>query len=202
MDTNQAAEHIQVIRTLMERSALYRRALAPIMTFVGALGITAGLVGWLLNIESVRGFVLYWFGIAAVAITGSLLLSRRQALKHREPFWSPPTRRIAQSVLPGFSLGILLGIEMLYINQGGIHLAIALWTCLYGLALHSAGFAISRGIRILGWLYCVFGCVLLIWYTGWFLAVPADLLMGSIFGCLQLAAGIYLYFTEKSGNES
>ena len=33
MEPNWAAEHLQVIRTLMERSALYRRALAPIMSF-------------------------------------------------------------------------------------------------------------------------------------------------------------------------
>ena len=38
METNWAAEHLQVIRTLMERSAVYRRALAPIMTFNGAIG--------------------------------------------------------------------------------------------------------------------------------------------------------------------
>jgi hypothetical protein len=36
MDTNWAAEHLQTIRTLMERSALYRRALAPIMLCAGA----------------------------------------------------------------------------------------------------------------------------------------------------------------------
>src|SRR5438132_963526 len=43
MDTNWAAEHLQVIRTLMERSAVYRRALAPVMILNGVLG-TAGWI--------------------------------------------------------------------------------------------------------------------------------------------------------------
>jgi hypothetical protein len=52
METNNAAENLQVIRTLMERSALYRRALAPIMTWCGAWGIIAGLVGWKWDLNS------------------------------------------------------------------------------------------------------------------------------------------------------
>ncbi|MDB6016752.1 MAG: hypothetical protein JWR19_1241, partial [Pedosphaera sp.] len=32
MKSDWAAEHLQTIRTLMERSAIYRRALAPVMT--------------------------------------------------------------------------------------------------------------------------------------------------------------------------
>ena len=37
-----AEENLQTIRTLMERSAVYRRALAPIMLFAGALGVIGG----------------------------------------------------------------------------------------------------------------------------------------------------------------
>jgi len=48
MESNAAAEHIQVIRTLMERAAVYRRALAPVMIFNGVLGILAGAFGWLM----------------------------------------------------------------------------------------------------------------------------------------------------------
>jgi len=45
MESNQAAEHLQVIRTLMERAALYRRTLAPIMLCAGTLGLLAGAGG-------------------------------------------------------------------------------------------------------------------------------------------------------------
>jgi len=40
-----AEENLIVIRTLMERSAVYRRALAPVMGLVGATGIAAGAAG-------------------------------------------------------------------------------------------------------------------------------------------------------------
>ena len=74
MDNHWAVENLQTIRTLMERSAVYRRALAPIMIFVGTVGIVGGLVGWLLP--------LGLFGLggclakgadqqAAVSLTGS-----------------------------------------------------------------------------------------------------------------------------------
>src|SRR5215467_12490725 len=109
MESNWAAEHLQVIRTLMERSALYRRSLAPIMTYNGAVGTIAAIVGWSCKIDSPRGFILFWACVAAIAMAGSFLLVRRQALKAGESFWSPPTRRITQATLPGLAAGMLIG---------------------------------------------------------------------------------------------
>src|SRR5438045_4364587 len=81
MDPNWAAEHLQVIRTLMERSALYRRALAPIMIFNGVVGTVGGVLGSWLNFQSTQGFIAFWAGAAFLALAGSFLLVRRQALK-------------------------------------------------------------------------------------------------------------------------
>ena len=47
MDSNWASEQLQTIRTLMERSAIYRRALAPIMLVAGAAGVVAAGIGLL-----------------------------------------------------------------------------------------------------------------------------------------------------------
>src|SRR5437588_4347597 len=110
MESNWAAEHLQVIRTLMERSAVYRRALAPIMIFVGLLGVAGGTAGWALGIRSKPGFIGYWSGVGLLALVGSFLLVRRQALKEAEPFWSPPTRRIAQALLPPLFTGSIAGL--------------------------------------------------------------------------------------------
>ena len=97
MESNWAAEHLQVIRTLMERSALYRRALAPIMLLTGAVGLAAAGVGIWTRIDSPRGFIGYWLAVSLVPLIGAFLLVRRQALRDSEPFWSPPTRRVARS---------------------------------------------------------------------------------------------------------
>jgi len=211
METNWASENLQTIRTLMERSALYRRALAPIMTFCGVVGIVTGIAGWQLQITSDRGFVLFWNGVAAAVLLGSLLLVRRQALKDAEPFWSLPTRRVAQAMLPPLAVGMFVGIAMAFgIESRGDpmlqNVLTMVWAWFYGCALHSAGFFISRGIRILGGIFITVGCLLLlnVICSEQFKSVTLQphLLMAGVFGGLHLASGIYLYFTEKRGNES
>src|SRR5688572_6075358 len=105
MERNQAAENLQVIRTLMERSAVYRRALAPIMLFAGGAGVVGAAVGIALRLESMRLFSTYWLGVAIFVVAGAFLITRRQAFKDHEPFWSPPTRRVTQALLPPLTAG-------------------------------------------------------------------------------------------------
>jgi hypothetical protein len=206
MQTNWAEENLQTIRTLMERSALYRRALAPIMFYCGGLGLAGGVAAWGLHLDSVRGFILFWAGAAVVAQVGAFLLVRRQALKDSEPFWSPPTRRVAQALFPPFFIGALLGAVFV---SGGIRVPIQpvlvlAWSWLYGCALYSAGFFMPRGIRLLGWLFIAAGAGLLarlVWGDARS-TPPPHLLMAGIFGGLHLAYGLYLYFTEKRANPS
>ena len=208
MEPNWAAEHLQVIRTLMERSALYRRALAPIMILNGVVGLTAAALGWGLSIGSPRAFILFWAGVSAVALTGSFLLARRQALKESEPFWSPPTRRITQAFLPPLAAGLMIGTvawfragsapENLSDLSGVIWLPL-LWVVLYGCAFHAAGFFMPRGMKIFGWAFVIGGCGLFAaGIPDW--ARPLDYahgMMGLFFGGLHLAYGVYLYFTER-----
>ena len=60
MQTDWASENLKVIRTLMERSAVYRRALAPVMGLAGATGIAAGALGAALGFRTSRPFAAYW----------------------------------------------------------------------------------------------------------------------------------------------
>jgi hypothetical protein len=223
METNWAAENLQTIRTLMERSALYRRALAPIMTFAGAVGIIAAIAGLALRVEAEPAFIGYWLGVAIVGLAGAFLLVRRQALKSAEPFWSPPTRRVATALLPCLMVGLLVGI-LFFVecsqpqagdpptgmadDRGPLIWLSAIWAIFYGCALHAAGFFTSRGLRLFGWLFIAAGIAIPLWL----LAVhrqdypvaawqDAHWLMGGLFGLLQLAYGIYLYFTEDRGNK-
>ena len=83
---NWAAEHLQTIRTLMERSAVYRRALAPIMLFAGALGVAAAAAGLLFHLDSLRAFGALWLGTAVVVVAGAFLIARRQAFKDQRAF--------------------------------------------------------------------------------------------------------------------
>jgi hypothetical protein len=205
METKWAVDNLQTIRTLMERSALYRRALAPIMILAGTMGIAAGLTGRLCRIESNRGFVCLWVVTAIIALAGALVLMRRQALKDSEPFWSPPARRVCQALLPAFFVGLMMACLTLVLSSGsedgGIQLFLVIfWVLFYGCAVHAAGFFMPRGIRWLGWIFIIAGCVLLTSMNlggHWVDHLQPHLLMGGIFGGLQLIYGIYLHFTEQ-----
>ncbi len=208
MDADSAAERLQVIRTLMERSAIYRRALGPIMAFLGVLGIIASIVGAVAHIEGASRFGLYWMGVSVVGLLGAYFLARRQSLKDREPFWSPPTKRVTQALLPSLFVGAVLGIIFTFAlgKQTSFSWALPVsWILLYGCALHAAGFFTPRGIRLLGWLFILGGCSLTlssIYVDARLPFVTSHLIMGLFFGGLQLAYGIYVHFTDKPAPQS
>ena len=201
METDLAAENLQTIRTLMERSAVYRRALAPIMLFVGALGVIGSIVGSLLDFNSVRSFATMWLVTAIITIGGAFLIARRQAFKEHEPFWSPPTRRIAQAMAPPLTVGFLFGLVFALENAGDLFGPLVfVWALLYGCAVHSAGFFISRGMRLFGWVFIVLPGIFLLVHEHGGLKINPSAMMGFFFGGLHLACGIYLYITEKGKN--
>src|SRR5665213_1189240 len=196
MQSDWAAENLQTIRTLMERAAVYRRALAPIMTAVGAIGIVAALIGCRLEMHTSRAFVAYWMGASVVALAAAFLLVRRQAMHDAEPFWSLPTRRVAQALAPSFFAGLMLGTPFLHFdpNLDGVCVLIPAWMILYGCALHSAGFFISRGIKLFGWGFVVCGCGVgfAVLSRGFQFSFDPNWAMGVFFGVGHAACGIYL----------
>ena len=202
MDPNWAAENLQTIRTLMERSALYRRALAPIMLFAGALGVIAAGVGLWFHLDSTRTFGALWLGTAAVVVTGAFFIARRQAIKDKENFWSPPTRRVGQALLPPLFAGMFLGMAFMFAGNNSIILTF-IWLLFYGCALHSAGFFMPHGMKWFGWLFIVSASLVMILLATTVsptTTISAHWLMGFFFGVLHLVYGAYLYLTEKGKN--
>src|SRR5579859_4928679 len=110
MQDNWAVENLQTIRTLMERATLYRRALAPIACYAGAVGIIGGIAGFNMHVDLPGRFAMHWLVVAVVAVAGGMFLVRRQALKNSESFWSPPTRRVAQAAFPALLVGLVAGL--------------------------------------------------------------------------------------------
>lgn len=209
MDSEWAAQNLQTIRVLMERTALYRRALAPIMVSVGCVGTGAALLGWKLEVLEPRVFIFYWLGVALGACGLALVLVRRQAIQAAEPMWSAPARRVVQAALPPLVAGLGGSLALLTLLPGLKHASAHLdqvagllwlplgWVVLYGCALHAAGFFIPRGIRFFGWFFIIGGCLL---FAG---GVPnldrsgfPHAIMGIFFGLLHQAYGVYLYLTE------
>lgn len=201
----------------MERAAVYRRALAPVMGLVGITGIAAAVFGAVRDFDSSsRPFAAYWAAIAMLCLVESFLLIRRQAIRQLEPFWSPPTRRIALAVSPAFFTGLVMGFLFFVANPSRwdyVMMLVLIWMVLYGMAMHAAGSFMPRGFRFFGWAYVVAGLGGLAWFV--INPVPgtpvsdtpvptpfpwgsANVAMGALFGGGHAAYGLYLRFTEKS----
>jgi len=202
MNDTWAAENLQTIRTLMERAAVYRRALAPITLTTGVVGAVAGVTGWTCGLSSTRGLISFWLAVAVLALAVGLLMVRRQAMRDAEPFWSPPTRRVAQAMLPSLFIGLVAGLVLLLADDDAelIWALVPLWMALYGSALLAAGFFMARSVKVVGAGFLGAGTLLI---CALIVAQP-DLnarlihaVMGAAFGGIHLAYGAYLYFTER-----
>ena len=207
VNANWAEKNLNTIRCLMEQASVYRRAMAPVAIVVGLIGLAAAGLAQTVDWAGPGRFAGYWLGVAFVAAMVALLLIRQQALNSKEDFWSPPTRHVAQAMIPLLTAGLGLGLLEI-LNQPDARDSIrltALWIILYGGALHAAGFFMRRGIRLLGWIYVIIGCLSLLlhelelipflnennvhWYANW--------LMGVGFGANNLAYGLYLKLTTE-----
>lgn len=203
MEPNWATDHLQVIRTLMERTAIYRRAMAPVMLLLGILGILASILGLILSIDSIAGFGSYWMLVSAIGITGAYFKVRSQALRDSEPFWSPPTKRVTQAVIPPLLAGFVATIVIVATPLDDPRRFIwipPMWMILYGCAIHAAGFFMPRGMKLFGWGFIVCGCIVAGILPQLELSssvAGAHTTMGIFFGGLHLAYGAYLYFTER-----
>ena len=187
----------------MEQASVYRRAMAPVAIVVGLIGLAATGLAQTVDWAGPSRFAGYWLGVAFVAAMVALLLIRQQALSSKEDFWSPPTRHVAQALIPLLTAGLGLGLLEI-LNQPDARDSIrltALWIILYGGALHAAGFFMRRGIRLLGWIFVIIGSLCLCFHeleqTPWLNGKHAHLLMGWAFGANNLMYGLYLKLTSE-----
>ena len=205
MDADWASQRLLEIRTLMERSAIYRRALAPIMLYLGALGMVGSVTGSLMQFYTPVSFGLYWIVLSGLGILGAYFVARRQSLKDKEDFWSPPTKRVTQALLPPLLVGAVLSAIFILVGPEEKIYAWALpvtWMLLYGCAVHAAGFFMPRGMKLLGWVFILGGCSIALSSLSVSARLPIQMghvIMGLFFGGLHLLYGIYLFVTEKPG---
>lgn len=203
MDTHDAAENLQLIRTLMERAALYRRALAPVMILTGVAGTTGAIVGIAAHIENLHAFVQLWLATGIMGIAGTLLIARRQSLRAQEAFFSPPARRVIAALIPALFVGGALGVGLLQLSNDEARTFLmvpALWIALYGCALHAAGWFTTRGLRWFGLANLLPACATLPFVMrplGELSWQTPHVIMGVWFGLFHLLFGAWLYFSER-----
>lgn len=149
-----------------------------------------------MKVEGARGFCSWWTTVGSVVCGASLLVVRGQALRAREPFWTPPAKRVLRALLPAFSGGLALALSGLASGPRpiGIEWLPGLWMVLYGSALHSASFFLPRGCQKLAWIFVVSGAALMVFHS--FTTPPQPSLlhleMGLTFGGYHLASVLML----------
>ena len=202
MNPNWAEENLLTIRTLMERSAVYRRALAPIMLMAGVVGLAGAATTFFLRVDDPKLFAGIWYALANVVLVVALLLTRRQAMKSQELFWSPPTRRVVQALIPPLFCGLFLSLVFGWVSNSTAldFFTVIIWLLFYGCALHAAGAFMTRSVRLFGWAFIAGATISTLTVLATHAPCTPDaasLTMGFFFGILHLAYGVYLYFTEK-----
>ncbi len=203
MNEVNAAEELRTIRILMERSALYRRALGPLYCFAGAVAsITAG-VGYFARLDHPMAFVVLWGAVGVSVLLASFAWTRQQALRAAEPVWTPPARRFALSMAPALFVGAAGTLLLLkFVNQdpGHIWALPLLWLAGYGLALNAAGACAVEGLQRIG--IAFLGSALLLgisvgFNVGHLSVAQSHLWMGMTFGVIHLVAGLRRLRSER-----
>src|SRR5687768_17260910 len=135
-----ATENLQVIRTLMERATVYRRALGPVMLTSGLVGVAASAIPCFEFFPKSVLFPVYWMSVSILSLGVGFILIRRQAIAAREAFWSPPTRRVFQALSPGLAAGFVAGCVFLSDHPAVPPMWVLplVWMFFYGCALHAA----------------------------------------------------------------
>lgn len=190
----------------MERAALYRRALAPVFAVAGFLGLVSCAGGWLFHVIRPLQFAAWWLGVASFGLLAAFLLIRRQAWQAGEPFWTLPTKRVAQAISPILAAGLaitFLVIQLPLESNVSISVLVPIWHLTYGLVLMSAGLFTPPGIRRLGILFLGWGLLTSVFYGDprtLFLLNPAaqHIIMGTTFGLGHCLAAAWLRVTQPS----
>lgn len=207
MQPNWAEENLQVIRTLMERAGLYRRALAPVMLLVGVVGVGAAIGAQYALVNTYADFLRWWVTTCLVAMLVVIGFARQQAWREKEPLLTAPAKRVVSALLAPYLSALVVStpFRLITVDMSDhntllpLYWLIGLWLLLHGCALNAAGMFISLGVRRLAWVFVLAGVALIALAFSHSLYEQMDphLLMGATFGGFHLVAGIYLYFTER-----
>jgi hypothetical protein len=163
MNPTQAAEHLRVIRELMER---------PIRstTRSGLSGVVAGvlaLAGCAATYRIAPDFTgrtappvavgLVWLGVLVLATVLDLFISWQRTRELGRSFWTRTTRQTALAIAPAFLLG---GISTwIFASHGAWHYIPAAWMIYYGLAAWSIGMFSIAEVKVLGAAFIAAGVV-------------------------------------------
>jgi hypothetical protein len=195
MDARQAAQNLELIRTLMERTVQYQLLTARAGLAAGTLAVLGAILILFLDQNNPWVFGLVWGSVFAGSVlatcVGSVLRSRARG----EPVWSRQGRAVLLALAPSLFAALVLTVFFFsgFGRQAGVsHLWLpGIWMLCYGQgALATASFA-PAPIRPLGISALLAGGV-----TLWLGPEWASAAMGVVFGLGHIGLGAALLMAE------
>ena len=166
-EREQAADHLKVIRSLMERATIYRTISWPTALFGGALAVILSAAIFFREYAAIeRGevaekgisemaWVICW--VVALAVTSSFnaFLVSRKSKREGRLIYSPGLKMALRAIVPPMLAGGVIGAGLTL--SGTAAMGAAIWVVCYGLALIATrGFA-PKSIPRLGWAFLIAG---------------------------------------------
>lgn len=223
-EREQAADHLKVIRSLMERATVYRTISWPTALFGGTLAVILSALlffreqvaitggGGDAALISERAWVLCWMVALFVTAGFNAFLVARKSKRERRPFFSPGLKMALRSFVPPMLAGGVVGTGLTLSETSAIGASV--WVICYGLALLATRSLAPKSMIWLGWAFLLAGIAafLFAWSDGanplptagegWtpdHMESPmleANLIMGICFGVFHLLYGLIVMRTD------
>lgn len=201
MTTQQTAlEHLRVIRSLLEKSQVYRAVSAPAALCGGVLALAASFTAFDATPVSTDPFLAKWLTILGITTALNFFLLHREAVSRSQPFFSEGMRMALRAFLPPMLVGGVLGVCLICF-RGDVNTGSLVWILCYALALLSTAHFSPRSLVRLGWAFLIVGVTLTIWH---FSQTPVTgqnhsaLFLGSTFGLLHIAYAVAVFVRKPA----
>lgn len=190
MDARQAAQNLEVIRTLMERTCQYQLLTARAGLVAGSLAAAGSLAFYFLDASNPWHFGLIWglvfVGSVLATVTTTILRGRERG----EQVWSRQARAVLLALTPSVFAAFILSI---YFFAQGQHLWLpGVWMLCYGQGALATSTYAPAPISWLGLTVLLAGPVTLLLGPDW-----ASVMMGVLFGLGHLTLGTILLRAER-----
>lgn len=221
-DQEVAADHLKIIRSLMQRATVYRAISLPAALFGGIIALITGIAMALTVDElektpgaesiahsssiSPQNFFLIWVGVLIVVGAFNTLLLWRGSQLRGESFFSSGMKLALRATGPAMLAGGLVSFLLLDDLADPRTTCTLLWVVFYSLALLGARSFAPRSMRWLGWMF--FSAGLGLFFVRHYLAshlagkfstdqAQAGLIMALTFGALHLIYALIILCRPK-----
>jgi hypothetical protein len=194
MQSNEAEEHLRVIRSLMEKATIYRAISAPTALIAGLLAIGAAYLGYRVELKSLEfptensslsdyAFPLIWLCMLALVGAANGWFLFQDARRRGDKFISNGMKMALISLIPSHLTAAVLSV----VFQAYPSVLALIWIVFHGIGLLATGHFSPRSMTLLGWGFLLAGLGTIVAHTVAPSSVPSPhILMGITFGGFHL----------------